>query len=151
LNSRVVGVTLTDGTGVESSVEFELRPLETPGAGFVRQCAFWDIKDGFWDTKGCRLVRHDKNTGRDICQCTHLTHFGEIIGVGVESTVLDVISLIGCTLSFVGLIGIALTAIFFKQWRSRLGNKVSAQYHGSDQRPKHPGRASILPQYFTIF
>ncbi|KAF4527304.1 hypothetical protein B566_EDAN001078 [Ephemera danica] len=126
LNSRVVGVTLTgdkdDSHG--ALIEFEVRPLGVPGQGFARKCAFWDLKAGEWSTEGCRLVRHDKGTGRDVCQCSHLTHFGEIIGVRVESAVLDVISLVGCVLSLLGLVGIALTAILFKQWRSRLGNKI---------------------------
>lgn len=128
LNSQVIGVTLTDSTQPGTRVEIEIKPLKNPGPGEVRRCAFWDLQAGVWSTEGCRLVKHDTASGHDVCECTHLTHFGEIIGVAGKSVVLDVISIVGSILSLLGLLGIALTAIFFKQWRSRLGNKVSVVF-----------------------
>ncbi|XP_023716975.1 uncharacterized protein LOC111869574 [Cryptotermes secundus] len=78
----------------------------------------------------------------DVCVCTHLTHFSELlIGVQDRSTTaygfverdyhhkkaLDIISLMGCSLSLFGVLGIAVTAIVFKSWRQKPGTKILLQ------------------------
>jgi survival-of-motor-neuron-related-splicing factor 30 len=78
----------------------------------------------------------------DVCVCTHLTHFSELVtGFQDRSTTaygfvesdynhkkaLDIISLVGCSLSLLGVLGIAATAVVFKAWRQKPGTKVLLQ------------------------
>jgi hypothetical protein len=128
-----------------------------------RQCAFWDFTYnssspgsslGGWSAEGCVYAGNSTpDTSRlgnissllnilDVCVCTHLTHFSELItGFQDRSTTaygfverdhnhkmaLDIISLFGCSLSLLGVLGIAATAVVFKSWRQKPGTKVLLQ------------------------
>lgn len=71
----------------------------------------------------------------DVCRCWHLTHFGEIIvDADVdwgESRVLDAISMLGCSLSLLGVSGVAATAAISDEWRRRPSTKVLLQLVGA--------------------
>jgi len=128
LNSRVLGVNL-QGESSRSQhsspiVRLKFKPVKS-SEGVQVKCAYWDVFTSEWKTDGCNFV--GKEGDLDVCECNHLTHFGEIIGVPGENKVLDVISIVGCSLSLLGLVGIAATAVVFEHWRSRLGNKVILQ------------------------
>jgi hypothetical protein len=127
-----------------------------------RQCAFWDFTYnssspgsslGGWSAEGCVYAGNStSDTSKlgnisllnilDVCVCTHLTHFSELItGFLDRSTTaygfvegdyhhkkaLDIISLFGCSLSLLGVLGIAVTAIVFKSWRQKPGTKILLQ------------------------
>ncbi|CAB3371523.1 Hypothetical predicted protein [Cloeon dipterum] len=125
LNSKVLGVSL-DGQHPwhqlkEPVIRLKFKPTN-PSEGMLVKCAYWDIYNSDWKTDGCTFV--GKEGDLDVCECNHLTHFGEIIGVSGDDKILDIISIVGCSLSLFGLLGIAATAAMFEHWRSRLGNKI---------------------------
>lgn len=109
---------------------------------------------GGWSAEGCVYAGNStSDTSKlgnissllnvlDVCVCTHLTHFSELMtGFQDRSTTaygfvesdyhhkmaLDIISLVGCSLSLLGVLGIAVTAIVFKSWRQKPGTKVLLQ------------------------
>ena len=98
-------------------------------------CAFWDFtkyrERGGWSTIGC-----EKNTTTNLtngliaCECYHLTSFSLIVNYDGEEVpeihgyILEYISLIGCSLSSLGLFLILLTFILFNEWRRKLLHKV---------------------------
>ncbi|KAJ9590171.1 hypothetical protein L9F63_016710, partial [Diploptera punctata] len=128
-----------------------------------RKCAFWDFaynsstpssSYGGWSEEGCVYVGNSSIEGEDyvnisylhnvidVCVCTHLTHFSEIVSGGEgRSTVaygyyetddnhmraLDIITIVGCSLSLAGLLGIVITAMVFKSWRQKPGTKILLQ------------------------
>ncbi|PSN54271.1 hypothetical protein C0J52_08615 [Blattella germanica] len=127
-----------------------------------RKCSFWDFaynsstpssSFGGWSSEGCLYAGNStfeeynlKGASSlsdviDICVCTHLTHFSElVVGSNSRSTAaygfyedsahtkaLDIITLLGCSLSLIGIIGIIITAIVFRSWRQKPGTKVLLQ------------------------
>ncbi|PSN53857.1 hypothetical protein C0J52_09954 [Blattella germanica] len=120
-NSRIVSVTI----GSVNSIDILFKPFTNSSN---KKCAFWDFSqsDGMWSSEGCELVPSPSKL-HDMCHCTHLTHFAEIIlpsGSAEPDLILDVISLVGCSLSLLGLVGIFLTGALFWQWRAQLSNKI---------------------------
>lgn len=129
-NSRIVSINMIGATALQNGqyVDIVLRPWEHRGN---KTCVFWDftLSGGSWSADGCELLA-SADTAHDVCRCRHLTHFAEIIsppGVAVDPAhreVLDIISIVGCSLSLVGLLGIFFTGAAFRQWRENLGNKI---------------------------
>jgi hypothetical protein len=99
-----------------------------------RKCVFWDFEAnsglGNWSDIGCSpaVRRSDNDTlMTDICICTHLTHFGQLLSPTLEeeiNTALDIITIVGCSVSLLGLFGIAVTAIVFPEWRHGASRKI---------------------------
>lgn len=72
------------------------------------------------------------------CHTNHLTQFAFLVGgsyrandlgeeiliTPINEKVLDIISIVGCSLSLLGILGIFLTAALFKSWRSQASTKV---------------------------
>lgn len=129
-NSRIVSINMVGAPQLQSEqyVEIVFRPWAEMGD---KSCVFWDftLSGGAWSAEGCALVTSATGV-HDVCRCSHLTHFAEIISPpGMEMDpihrdVLDIISVLGCSLSLVGLLGIFLTGAAFRQWRAQLGNKI---------------------------
>ena len=128
-NSRIVSLNIVNASKLqgEQYVDIMFRPRIEMGG---KTCAFWDftLHGGAWSTKGCQLMVSGDNT-HDVCRCSHLTHFAEIISQPdtldpVDQDILSIISIIGCSLSFVGLLAIFITGVAFRQWRAQLGNKI---------------------------
>lgn len=132
-NSRIVSINMIGAPQLQSKqcVEIVFRPWAEVGD---KTCVFWDfsLSGGAWSAEGCQLVTSGASA-HDVCRCSHLTHFAEIISPPgmemdpVHQNVLDIISVLGCSLSFLGLLGIFLTGAAFKQWREQLGNKILLQ------------------------
>lgn len=97
-------------------------------------CGYWSFtsRDG-WESTGCVLNELSLQVSDTIlCECSHLTHFGnlintELIFTEIHEKVLNLITLAGCTLSLVGIMGIFLTAIVFTSWRSKSSSKFLLQ------------------------
>jgi len=99
-----------------------------------RRCVFWDFEAnaglGKWSDIGCApAIRLGSNhtTKTDICICTHLTHFGQLLSDTLEEEInsaLDMITIVGCSISLLGLFGIAVTAIVFPDWRRGASKKI---------------------------
>jgi hypothetical protein len=129
-NSRIVSINMIGATELQNGqyVDIVFRPWQDRGN---KTCVFWDftLAGGAWSAEGCELL-DSADTAHDVCRCTHLTHFAEIIsppGIEVDAAhrqVLDIISVVGCSLSLVGLLGIFFTGASFRQWRENLGNKI---------------------------
>lgn len=99
-----------------------------------RKCVFWDFEAnsglGNWSDIGCspavRLSDND-TVKTDICICTHLTHFGHLLSPTLEeetNIALDMITIVGCSVSLLGLFGIAVTAVVFPEWRRGASRKI---------------------------
>lgn len=129
-NSRILSLNMIDAPELqgEQYMEIVFRPRTEKGD---KTCAFWDftLYGGAWSAEGCELRATAVNT-HDLCRCSHLTHFAEIISQPgrtldpVHQGVLTIISIIGCSLSFVGLLAIFATGAAFRHWRAQLGNKI---------------------------
>ncbi|XP_055907803.1 LOW QUALITY PROTEIN: adhesion G-protein coupled receptor G2-like [Eupeodes corollae] len=97
-------------------------------------CGYWNYET--WLSDG--IVVLEKRGDLVACGTHHMTQFSYLIGGDYrfadfsESVVitklhlraLDIITLIGCTLSVIGLLGIFITSILFKSWRSKASSKV---------------------------
>ncbi|KAJ4444859.1 hypothetical protein ANN_06656 [Periplaneta americana] len=130
-NSYILGVNVVGNSKFPcgENVNIIFKPQKLLGD---KQCVFWDFTlngEGGWSTEGCELIQSNSSS-QDVCRCTHLTHFAEIItppGVLVDPVhrdALDIISVVGCSLSLMGLLGIFFTGAAFRQWRVQLGNKI---------------------------
>ncbi|EDW39196.1 GL13538 [Drosophila persimilis] len=104
-------------------------------------CGYWDYQT--WSEYGVTTSSSSSRSDllRDpiiVCHTDHLTQFSFLIGgsyrtndLGEEvlitplnERVLDIISIVGCCLSLMGVLGIFLTAALFKSWRSQASTKV---------------------------
>lgn len=93
-------------------------------------CVFWEYNtennvDGSWtrDDSGQKFTEE-----LVLCEFWHTTHFGLLLvpedHFEDSYHFLDWITTINCALSLIGLLGILLTAILFKQWRTNTGNQI---------------------------
>lgn len=143
INSRIIGVAIP---GFSSNL-FHPVPLifrEINESNYTKICSYWDfnihasqIIPGTWTKDGCFFVKSVNNL--TICKCYHLTHFGQLISIDFfrdgENKVVDqkhnkalnVITLVGCFLSLIGIVGIFITAGVFHSWRQKPGTKVLLQ------------------------
>ena len=129
-NSHILSLNMVDAPELQGGdyVDIVFRPRKERGD---KTCAFWNftLYEGAWSAEGCQLKASNVNT-HDMCRCSHLTHFAELITLPgstldpVHQQVLSIISIIGCSLSFVGLLAIFTTGAAFRQWRAELGNKI---------------------------
>lgn len=107
-----------------------LKPNQRNENYFENVCGYWNYVDG-WAINGCALSTITSST--ILCECTHLTHFAYLFH-GHNSIPpdhiknLNLITLIGCSLSLAGVFGIYLSAILFKQWRKLCSTKFLIQF-----------------------
>ncbi|GLH11003.1 Uncharacterized protein GBIM_15866 [Gryllus bimaculatus] len=158
VGSRIVSVSIP---GFSRSLPVPIPIIFRPLVDKVqsRQCAYWDFtynsstsssSTGGWSSEGCIYAGNstlDASSGQlDVCLCTHLTHFAELLGsrysrlaLSQQTTyedvitmeahikVLDAITLMGCCLSLFGIAGIIVTAVAFRTWRQKPGSKILLQ------------------------
>lgn len=108
-------------------------------------CGYWGFgpRSG-WQNDGCEYGGSASGDNPVVlCACSHLTHFAYLVlGTYVHTMsneddngiikekhhqALDMITLLGCSLSLVGIFGIAITALVFKTWRQKPSSKVLLQ------------------------
>ncbi|KAH3824523.1 hypothetical protein DPMN_126360 [Dreissena polymorpha] len=105
INSEVVTISLDNWEKnanfvVDITMEFAQDVRSAP------ICSFWNKTIFAWDTSGCRVLssKHSSAT----CRCTHLTNFAILMSPVIQSNlnnmVLDLISIVGCSISLAGLI-----------------------------------------------
>lgn len=103
-------------------------------------CRYWrfSLTSG-WSSDGCSL-REILSTDFQqlaLCECSHLTHFGCLISpytpeVGIShNQSLTTITLIGCSFSLFGTIGIFTTSFVFPNWRKKLSSKMLIHFSAS--------------------
>ncbi|KFB52118.1 AGAP000130-PA-like protein [Anopheles sinensis] len=146
-NSKIISVTIP---GYGSRMPDEI-PIYTRQHDPVREsrCGYWsfDADDrpgefGRWSYDECRLVNVSESGELTQCGCYHLTSFSrltmdtqmvETVGVSKKliadksTLALDVITVIGCSLSLLGVIGILITAVLFPSWRVKASSKILLQ------------------------
>ncbi|XP_049878532.1 uncharacterized protein LOC126375571, partial [Pectinophora gossypiella] len=143
VNSRVVGLTVPGyQTNLIHSIPLLFRDFNQNNTKKV--CGFWDFQTrksgshpGFWSNHGCYYKKTINNI--TICQCYHMTHFGQLLDIGEfrrpecilnnekHTKALNTITLVGSFLSLLGIVGIWVTALVFQTWRKKPGTKVLLQ------------------------
>ncbi|XP_034487817.1 adhesion G-protein coupled receptor G7-like [Drosophila innubila] len=101
-------------------------------------CGYWNyqtwLSDGITTSDAADMLRDPII----VCQTRHLTQFSFLVGGSyrtddlgnevlvspIKERVLDIISIVGCSLSLFGVFGIFLTAAVFKSFRSQASTKV---------------------------
>ncbi|XP_055377894.1 uncharacterized protein LOC129609797 [Condylostylus longicornis] len=110
----------------------------------TKHCHYWNY--GNWENDGIRFVRktHHNIANETIimeCGTLHLTPFAFLVGgtynlsvstddvtiTPIHEEALDIITLLGCSLSIIGVIGIFMTALVFKSWREKASTKILLQ------------------------
>ncbi|XP_062124820.1 uncharacterized protein LOC133837923 [Drosophila sulfurigaster albostrigata] len=104
-------------------------------------CRYWNYEN--WAQDGIWLDLRIQETHQDIviCQVSHLTPFAYLVGFNITNVdddiefsnrqvhdqVLNIITVIGCSLSLLGICGIFITAATFQSWRQKPSSKVLLQ------------------------
>ncbi|XP_060082233.1 uncharacterized protein LOC132561550 [Ylistrum balloti] len=128
LNSYIISASISGKhiKGLTHKVKTVFKPLQSP-ANDERKCAFWDFdlnnKVGGWSTAGC--VYNGQVNGRDVCLCDHLTNFAVLIDFYGQAEPVDrdhefslsIISLVGLSLSILGLSLTIISYVFFRKLR----------------------------------
>ncbi|XP_075147170.1 uncharacterized protein LOC142221347 [Haematobia irritans] len=107
----------------------------------TQYCSYWNYKS--WARDGVTLIQHaEHNNNTILCGCTHLTPFAylirgsydlyvesevEVVVTKIHENALNIITLLGCSLSIFGVIGIFVTACAFRTWRQKANSKVLLQ------------------------
>ncbi|KAH8362943.1 hypothetical protein KR084_003408 [Drosophila pseudotakahashii] len=115
-----------------------LREPDTKALTLGSGCGFWNYTT--WLNEGVTTSSSSDLLKDPIIECHtyHLTQFAFLVGgsyrtndlgeevliTPVNEKVLDIISIVGCSLSLLGILGIFLTAAIFKSWRSQASTKV---------------------------
>lgn len=110
-------------------------------------CGYWNFENHYatWSDDGCEFIGKSHHSVDPIvlCACSHLTHYSYlIVGTHFQSLyageddviitkshekALDMITLLGCLLSLLGVCGITITAIIFRTWRQKPSSIVLLQ------------------------
>lgn len=114
---------------------------ENDNSNQKQECSYWNYHT--WANDGVTLIAHSKyNNNTVLCGCTHMTPFAYLIGgsfnLSVDSEIevvvkrihkkaLDIITILGCSLSLFGITGIFVTACTFRSWRQKANSKVLLQ------------------------
>ncbi|XP_035436335.2 uncharacterized protein LOC118266856 isoform X3 [Spodoptera frugiperda] len=137
VNSRVLSINVENVTEFErgETVDLHFSSLGSPPRNTSRSCGYWVFAEngkGYWSQEGCTFIRASRRGMLDTCRCTHLTHFAEVLiprAVFSEANekALEIISVIGCCLSMLGVILVGITAVLFRSWRRDFNNKIWLQ------------------------
>ncbi|XP_047985711.1 uncharacterized protein LOC125225877 isoform X2 [Leguminivora glycinivorella] len=140
MNSRVIGISIPGySTNLEHAVPLVFKEVHTSSYDDDKICGYWNFESnsfrdlpGFWGKKGC--LPYKSTNSITVCECYHLTHFGQLINAGSSSNnkevqshhkkVLNIITLVGSFISLLGIVGIWITACVFSSWRQKAGTKV---------------------------
>ncbi|RVE48145.1 hypothetical protein evm_007205 [Chilo suppressalis] len=119
INSRIIEIAVPGySTNSEFGIPLIFRNIRHMSTIKSSKCGFWDFQSetgvaGVWSGSGCALIATENNMS--ICECYHLTHFGQLINInsdrGLEDSVsgaghkkvLNIITLIGSGLSLIGI------------------------------------------------
>lgn len=142
INSRVIGISIPGYiSNLQHPLPLVFKEINSSLTGKV--CGYWDFQKkivggspGFWTNRDC--FYKDTIDNMTICECYHMTHFGQLIDIrgntnpqvrpnDIHSRTLNIITLIGSFLSLLGIAGIWITAFVFQTWRKKPGTKVLLQ------------------------
>ncbi|XP_022109063.1 cadherin EGF LAG seven-pass G-type receptor 2-like [Acanthaster planci] len=115
-------------SGLAEPVTISL-PMENVEVGKTPKCAFWNGKEGRWDTTGLKLISKANNSA--VCESSHLTYFGIIVDPGMpfeipatHMKILSIITRVGLCVTLCGLLLTFLTYLLFKQLRGTRSGKI---------------------------
>ncbi|XP_065198236.1 adhesion G protein-coupled receptor E5-like [Sycon ciliatum] len=105
------------------------------GTSYVLSCVFWDFdKDdgnGGWSNQGCTSVfQNGTSANRTVCSCDHLTNFAVLftrtakIQQGIPDVSLKYVSIIGCGLSMLGLLGTMTIVAMLPKLRKNIHHRM---------------------------
>lgn len=117
--------------------ENQLQP-DTQAVRSGSGCGYWNYQTWLSDGITTDAKTDMLNDAIIVCQTRHLTQFSYLVGgsyrvneqgdevlvTPLNERVLDIISIVGCSLSLFGVLGIFVTAAVFKSWRSQASTKV---------------------------
>ncbi|CAH1249412.1 ADGRL3 [Branchiostoma lanceolatum] len=126
IGSNIAGVPVNDLT---KPVVIKIKPLEdfSPEEVEAVRCVFWDFEaeagKGAWSSEGCEYKGEEN--GLYTCEVYHLTNFAAFFdlhgsGFGVHETPLQVITIVGCAVSIVGLVLTLLSFIITRKYNRRV-------------------------------
>jgi hypothetical protein len=120
--SKIFGVVLPVSADYEGPVSVYHKVTKNDSHG---ECAYWNYDEstpGLWKDDSDSLDL----TPLVLCKYWHTTHFGLLLidDDKYDDAVLDWITAINCTISFLGMCVIVITAILFKKWRNKVGNQL---------------------------
>jgi hypothetical protein len=120
--SKIFGVVLPVSADYEGPVSVYHKVAKKDSYG---DCAYWNYDEstpGLWKDDSDSLDL----TPLVLCKYWHTTHFGLLLldDDKYDDEVLDWITAINCTISFLGMCVIVLTAILFQRWRNKVGNQL---------------------------
>jgi hypothetical protein len=120
--SKIFGVVLPVSADYEGPVSVYHKVAKKDSHG---ECAYWNYDEstpGLWKDDSDSLDL----TPLVLCKYWHTTHFGLLLldDDKYDDAVLDWITAINCTISFLGMCVIVLTAILFQKWRNKVGNQL---------------------------
>ncbi|WAQ98419.1 AGRL3-like protein [Mya arenaria] len=94
INTEIVSVNMDNW---ESNPEFEI------------------LFTSVWKSNGCKIV--DTNRSHTVCSCSHLTNFAILMSPFIQDNVntkaLDIISIVGCSISILGLVVTVALHVYF--------------------------------------
>ncbi|XP_072028140.1 uncharacterized protein [Amphiura filiformis] len=129
ISADVYGVNTSNLT---EPVRIELFPFKrciTESNVNSTRCVTWDftLRDGIgdWSEEGCEFVEF--KDGRVVCQCYHLTNFAAIAGKSIRSTPLDIISIVGCSLSLASVTIMLGIFLYFRKLRQSQPRQIIIQ------------------------
>ncbi|XP_057182444.1 adhesion G-protein coupled receptor G7-like [Triplophysa rosa] len=116
---RVVSASLTDKR-ILDHIKFNIMPKNISGVTpHSSACVFWDYTERHWSTEGCNKILTP--SGGVECKCNHTTNFAVLMSYKADyqySEALNWISILGCSMSLVGLV---LTVLYQIQTRKSRG------------------------------
>ncbi|KAF5294629.1 hypothetical protein FQA39_LY02761 [Lamprigera yunnana] len=133
--------------------------LNTTNKNF--ECVHWkyglnDMQEhiqGSWVTDDLPNIQTKRNIYA-ICKYDHATHFSLLVSTRHSQIqtpevklALNIITLIGCGLSLIGLTGIFMIGIFFKSWRKRTRNIIMLNFSGALTLQLYDGREKFLHKH----
>lgn len=132
-NSMIISISVPD---------YDTSHLPIPLPIFMKLQSFlqteWDM-GGYWNYSLMTTAWCDAGTISEFIDdntvwinATHLTHFAYLLHGKLDLTknhidTLNVITVFGCTLSLLGIVGICVTAVIFRSWRTKLSAKLLLQ------------------------
>ena len=95
------------GSSIPLQVPLEFTILHPNMENMKRNCVYWDFTREVWSSEGCFIKENTERVNGTTCQCFHLTNFAVLVDihdVALNLNIkqgLDIITLVGCSVSIV--------------------------------------------------
>ena len=112
------------GSSIPLQVPLEFTILHPNMENMKRNCVYWDFTREVWSSEGCFIKENTERVNGTTCQCFHLTNFAVLVDihdVALNLTIkqgLDIITLVGCSVSIVCLLVCLIVYSMFSSARN---------------------------------